>query len=83
MNRILLLIAIAGLTFVVILFAARPDLLKDFWLWAVGLAGPIVKIVDVVIEKLKAAFTKRMPGQTDKEVAYHAQRAKDINESVG
>jgi hypothetical protein len=83
MNRILLLIAIAGLTFCIILFAARPDLLKDFWLWAVGLAGPIVKTVDAIISKLKAAFTKRMPGQTDKEVAYHTQRTKDVNESDG
>jgi len=83
MNRILILIAVAGLTFLVILFISRPDLLKDFWLWAVGLAGPIVKVIDVVIGKVKRVFTPETPEQTDKETAYYTQQTKKVNESEG
>jgi len=36
MNRILLLILIAGLTFLVVLFALRPDLLDTVWLSSVN-----------------------------------------------
>jgi hypothetical protein len=53
MSRILLLILIAGGVFLIILFVSRPDLWQDFWLWIVGLAGPIVKIADLMFTKVK------------------------------
>lgn len=56
MNRALLLILIAGFTFLVILFFSRVDLAKNFWLWVVGLAGPVYKSIDVLLTKLKSVF---------------------------
>ncbi len=43
MNRFLLLILIAGATFLLILFAVRPDLISNLWLWFIGLSGVVVK----------------------------------------
>ncbi len=57
MNRILLLILIAGLTFLVVLFALRPDLLDTVWLWLVGLSGAIVKGFHLLIEFFKDKFS--------------------------
>jgi hypothetical protein len=84
MNRILLLILIGGITFLIILFKSRPDLLNDFWLWAVGLAAPLIRITDLIIQKLKAAFTRLTSRgkQSEQEAAYHAARTKNIDESV-
>lgn len=65
MSRILLLIIIAGGLFLIILFVSRPDLWEDFWLWVVGLAGPIVKIADIFYQKVKQWVT----GTANKESA--------------
>lgn len=83
MNRILLLAAIAGLTFAVIFFSARPDLLSDFWMWAIGLAGLIVKTLQIVFTRLKDLFSKRPVARTKKEATYYAQRTATVDESVG
>lgn len=81
MNRLLLLLAIAAITFAIILFAARPDLVKEFWLWAVGLAGPIVKAGSAIVKKIKALF--RPDDQTEKQANYYAQQTRHVNESQG
>jgi len=39
MNRLLLLVLIAGATFLIILFALKPELIDNIWLWLVGLSG--------------------------------------------
>lgn len=83
MNRFLLLVLIAGLTFLVILFAARPDLWDKFLLWFVGLAGVIVRLVSLVIERLRKLFGGASSSRTRQELAVEQQRTKNIDESVG
>jgi hypothetical protein len=83
MNRFLLLVLIAGLTFLVILFAARPDLWDKFLLWFVGLAGVIVRLVSVVVNRLRKLFGRSSPSRTTRELAFEQQRTKNIDESVG
>ncbi len=57
MNRILLLILIAGLTFLIVLFAVKPELLESVWLWLIGLSGAIVKAFQLLIEFFKDKFS--------------------------
>ena len=83
MNRILLLVAIAAITFAIIFFSARPDLLEDLWLWAVGLAGLIVKTVQLVFTGLKRLFSKMPLAKTEKEAIYYERRTAAVDESVG
>ena len=65
MNRFLLLVLIAGATFLLILFAVRPDLISNIWLWFVGLAGVIVKL----FQWLTGYFKKLLnPPQDNKSV---------------
>ena len=82
MNRLLLLILVAGITFLVIFLLARPEVWKDVWLWLIGLAGPIVKIGDMIFKKIKSLFSGREPDQTDQEAAHVAQRTKQVDESI-
>lgn len=63
MNRILLLILIAGLTFLVVLFLARPDLLENVWMWLIGFAGLIAKFFQTIID----FFKKLVTGDKDEE----------------
>ncbi len=65
MNRFLILVLIAGATFLLILFAVRPDLISNIWLWFVGLAGVIVKL----FQWLTGYFKKLLnPPQDNKSV---------------
>ncbi len=57
MNRILLLILIAGLTFLVVLFLARPDLLENVWMWLIGFAGLIAKFFQTIVDFFKNLVT--------------------------
>jgi len=50
MNRILLLILIAGAVFLLILFAVKPELIGNIWLWLIGLSGVIVKASQSLFE---------------------------------
>ena len=61
MNRILLLILIAGAVFLLILFAVKPELIGNIWLWLIGLSGVIVKSLQLLF----ASFQKWLGG--DKE----------------
>lgn len=63
MNRILLLIFIAGITFLVVMFFARPDLLENVWMWLIGFAGGIVKLFDMAFTWIKNLIT----GDKDKK----------------
>jgi hypothetical protein len=66
MNRILLLILIACATFLLVLFAVKPELIEGIWLWLVGFAGVIVKgfqsLVSFFKEKL---FSDKEPEKKD------------------
>ena len=63
MNRFLLLVLIAGATFLIILFAVKPELIENIWLWIIGLSGAIIKAFQTLIEFFKEKFS------SDKEVA--------------
>jgi hypothetical protein len=67
MNRLLTLLLIAGLTFLVVLFIARPDLLDGVWLWVVGLSGAIVKAFDLVIDGVKSKLGITNDAASEKE----------------
>jgi hypothetical protein len=53
MNRILSLFFIGLLTFAIILFIARPELLNEIWLWLVGLSGGIIQTVKSAFDYFK------------------------------
>ncbi len=52
MKRITFLIFIAIITFAVVLWVKRPDIIGNFWLWAVGLAGPVIALFKRVIYEI-------------------------------
>ena len=68
MNRVLLLILVAGATFLIILFALKPELIGDIWLWLVGLSGVIIKAFQSLIGYIKKMFSGNSE-QTDKNEA--------------
>ncbi len=43
MKRVLLLIVVAGITFLIIMLVSKPDMLDEIWIWLVGLSGLIIK----------------------------------------
>ncbi|MDX9883500.1 MAG: DUF5675 family protein [Prolixibacteraceae bacterium] len=57
MKRIFLLIIIAGVTFLIILFVRKPQLINEIWIWMIGLSGLIVKIFQRVVEYFKGLFS--------------------------
>lgn len=57
MNRFLLLVLVAGATFLIILFALKPELIDNIWLWLVGLSGFIVKSFQSLVEFFKGKFS--------------------------
>jgi hypothetical protein len=56
MNRFLILLLTAIVTFTLVLLVLNPDLVNEFWLFVVGFAGIIVKGVKNFFEKLKSGF---------------------------
>ncbi len=76
MNRVLFLILLGGATFLIVLYVSRPDLIKDFWLWGVGLAGPLVKAAHSFILKMKESF---FPSPS-KETQYMQNKTLNTNE---
>ncbi len=56
MNRILLLILVAAATFLIILFAVKPELIEGIWLWLIGFAGVIVRGFQSLINFFKEKF---------------------------
>ena len=53
MKRIVILVFVALITVVVILMVKRPDLISNFWLWLVGLAGPIIGFFKRIIYEIE------------------------------
>ena len=56
MKRMFLLLIIAGITFLVILFASKPELINDIWIWLIGLSGLIVKGFQLILDYFKDLF---------------------------
>ena len=67
MNRVLLLILVAGATFLIILFAVKPELIGDIWLWLVGLSGVIIKAFQSLIAYVKKMFSGNSEQTDDNE----------------
>jgi hypothetical protein len=65
MKRIYTLIIIAVITFLIVLFVMRPDLLSNIWLWILGLIGPIIKGGDALFKSgakgIKNLFSDEKP----------------------
>lgn len=57
MKRALLLIIIAGATFLAILFVRKPQLVNEIWIWLVGLGALVVKSIQTIVEYLKDLFS--------------------------
>lgn len=53
MNRFLLLVVVALVTFAVIFVIQRPDILNEIWLWLIGLAGAIIEFFRRIFSFLK------------------------------
>jgi hypothetical protein len=56
--RISLLILVALLTLAAIYLYNNPDIVKQFWLWAVGLAGLIIQLCKSLWHLLKNLVSK-------------------------
>ena len=67
MNRFLLLVLVAGATFLIVLFAVKPELIENIWLWLVGLAGVIVKAFQVLVDFFKEKFSDDKDKDKEKE----------------
>lgn len=69
MNRFLLLVLVAGATFLLILFAVKPELIDNIWLWLVGLSGFIVKAFQSLVDFFKEKFSgdKKKPEDIETE----------------
>ena len=61
MTRLLLLILIALFTFAIILYVERPDLIKNFWIWAIGFSSVIIRVFVLI----KHALTKHASHLSD------------------
>lgn len=51
MKHFIILLGVAAITLAVMFALYRPDILEDIWLWAVGLAGPIIGTLQHIIRK--------------------------------
>ena len=69
MNRFLLLVLVAGATFLIILFAVKPELIDNIWLWLVGLSGVIIKAFQSLVDFFKEKFSsdKEKPDKPESE----------------
>jgi len=56
MNRFIILLLTAIVTFILIFLLINPDLVNEFWLFVVGFAGIIIKGFKTFFEKLKSGF---------------------------
>lgn len=61
------LLFVAIITFVIILLVKNPDVVKKFWLWAIGLSGFIIHIAQLTWNFLKQFFTKKIKSLTGKK----------------
>jgi hypothetical protein len=76
MKRFTFLLLIALITFFIVLWAKRPDIISNFWLWFIGLAGPIV----AVYRRLKQRITD---SDLYKTIFHHSESdQKQMNKST-
>jgi hypothetical protein len=77
MNRFLLLLLIAGLAFLVILFAQKPEIIENIWLWIIGLIGAIVKAFQLLAQYFKKLITRNADETKEAKEEEVAETASD------
>ena len=73
---------IAGATFLIILFAVKPELIGNIWLWIIGLAGAIVKAFQMLIDFFKEKFSGDKETTEKKEPEVSEQATVETNNAV-
>ncbi len=74
--RIVSLIFIAIITFVIVLMVKRPELLKDFWLWLIGLSGLVLHALQTIWNYAKELFSKASEVAIKKGEGNHCESTK-------
>jgi hypothetical protein len=59
MSSVLRFIIVLLVVFAVVLFAMRPDILEDVWLWIVGLIGLIIKLFERAWDFIESKFNPK------------------------
>jgi len=74
--RWLTLLLIAVITFAIVLAVKKPEYIKEFWLWLVGFAGFIIRILQIIKDFLVKTFSKISEEVKQKKQALIDARAK-------
>jgi hypothetical protein len=82
MNRLLLLVLVAGATFLIVLFAVKPELIENIWLWLVGLSGLIVKAFQSLLDFFQEKFSSSKEDSEKKESERTGQEKKTVNQAA-
>ena len=56
MKHAIIVLLAALITVVVVLIIYRPDLIIKYWLWIIGLIGPLVLFIQKAISKISNHF---------------------------
>lgn len=54
MKHFFILLTVALITVVIMFALYRPDLLEDIWLWIIGLIGPIIAIIQRIVNSIQS-----------------------------
>lgn len=66
--RLLALLLIALIAFAIVMVVKRPELVKEFWLWIIGLAGIIIQVIKMIKDFLVKAFSKISADVKEKKI---------------
>ena len=70
MNRFTILLFVALVTFFIVLWLKRPDVVSNIWLWLVGLAGPIIILYKRIKQEVEESdFFKKYFKRSDPNAA--------------
>lgn len=58
-NYFIILIIIAIGTFGIVYFIRNEDLLEDLWLWFIGLVGPVIAIINRILNYFSSLTAKK------------------------
>lgn len=58
MNRVLFLIVVALVTLGIVFWVKKPEVIENIYLWLIGFAGVIIRLLQEVSEKITDLFNK-------------------------
>lgn len=61
MNRILLLILVALVTLGLVFWVKKPEFIEKIYLWLIGFAGVIIRLLQEISEKVKELLRRDKP----------------------